>query len=442
MQEEAGSPEEAPKIARVIYNRLREGMAARHRRHLPLRRRARAGDARSTSRATRRTTPAAGRPAAHAHRRARASTPRGGAAPGRRPVDLLRAHATPASTSSPSHHGVRPEQGRSASRRTSAVADGGRRRLAPRVHPPRRASSARRCATRARRRIAQRRLRGRRARLGLRRLRGRRRARPPPPSTACGRSASAGCRSPCPTRTTCRRRSTALTADAAALDAVNCVGLGGRRAGGRQHRRRRASRLARARPGCRPGRAALRGARRRRRGPGGHPGPGRRPAPPRSWWSTAPPARAEAAAAARRRGRRASAPRPTLADADLVVNATSVGMGAARRDRGPIPWRPAPAGRPGRGRPRVPARRDPAAARRRRGAAPRPSTASGCSCTRPPGPSRCWTGVERPTSAAHGRPPPGSLTGRTRFEILRARCRCEEDHPHRPSPGGCRGPSG
>ena len=242
IQAEAGNPEEAPKIATVIYNRLADGDAARHRRHRPLRapsRRAADVDFESDSPYNTRRKP--GLPPTPIAAPGDVALD-GRAAPGRRPLALLRARPTPAShTSSPSARRVRAGQGDLQSRRASAVADGGvAGPLTGATRSP--PSSARRSATRSRRLLHNAAF----AAAGLdwayvafevppgdgRRRRRRR----------CGPSASAGLSVTMPHKDDVdRRRSTVLTADAAALGAVNCVGLGGRRAGGRQHRRRRAS---------------------------------------------------------------------------------------------------------------------------------------------------------------------------------------------------------
>ena len=122
-----------------------------------------------------------------------------------------------------------------------------------------------------------------------------------------------------------------------------------------------------------------------------------------------------------RSGGRAAPPRPMRPDApdyDVVVNATSVGMGARRGRRASCPLdRGPPARRPRRGRSRVRARSTTGLlAAARDGGRPQPWTGWACSCTRPPTPSPSGPGW-RPRCADDGPGRPDEASRRRNPEL-------------------------
>ena len=211
-----------------------------------------------------------------------------------------------------------------------------------------------------------------------------------------------------------------------ALGAVNCVVRRRRSPRRPQHRRRRLRGVAAGRRRLRPGRPALRRARRRRSGPGGGAGPGR---------------------GRRGRGRRGEPHRPTRPRPRPRWPARSAD--GRRPTTWPAPGRPrtwwstpprsawarrsTPLGRPPRW-PRCPTPRwSPISSTTRsstpllaaaaaRGAA-HASTGWGCSCTRRPWPSSCWTGTPAPVAemrrAAEARRRRRLLAPASRFEAPR-----------------------
>ena len=330
IQQEAGNAAEAPMIATVIYNRLQRRRRARHRRHVRLVGRGHRNRA-STSRARRRTTPAATR----ACRRPRSPRPARRPSTPRCTRPTVRGSTT--SSRAPKAH-VRDDATISSSQ-AKRICKARRSRAADDARPARRRwprSSARRSVTPSRRCCTTRRSRrpdstGCSSRFDVPAGRGEpRRSRP------CATWASAGLSVTMPHKGDA----------AAAVDRLTPGRRGARRGQLRRLGRRRARRPQHRR-GRLPRRAPARG-RRRARPAGGWscsaraarpaPSSGRWPvpAPPRSWWSTA------RRAAVRRRPPwpAPSAGSGTLADvaaADLVVNATSVGMGEPGGDDLPVP---------------------------------------------------------------------------------------------------------
>ena len=237
----------------------------------------------------------------------------------------------------------------------------------------------------------------------------------------CARSAWAGCQSRCRTRRPCTRPSTSARRSPTTLGAVNCVfHRDGRLVGDNtdgpgfldalRHRR-----------GIRAGRTSLRAGGCGRGGPGGGAGPRHRRARPR--WSSCtgrPTRRGEWPRSLRCRGPGRGS-HGDVATAELVVNATSLGMAGGPGGGRVLPLDPRPAAAgPGRRRPgsTTPSSIRLLAAAWARGAVAverrRDAGAPGRPCLRPAGPARplrserwpplsgtSWAAARRPTAVRH-----------------------------------------